>query len=123
MERAATPSATADRRRALALGAVATLVYLAWPPDAVNLDGLGYLKRLPHNFAAGHLLYMPLLRAATALFGGDGLRAGRALDALAAAVAIALFFGAARVLVSRQAALLAAAGLAVSSAVWVQGAD
>ena len=50
-----------DSSRALSLGTLATLLYLCTAPAVVNLDGLGYLKLLPHNFAAGHLLYMPLL--------------------------------------------------------------
>src|SRR4051812_50073963 len=68
------------RRRALGLGAAATLLYLVTAPAVPNLDGLGYLKLLPHNFAAGHLLFMPALRALTRLV-GDGLRAGRLYDA------------------------------------------
>ncbi len=70
-----------DRRWALALGLGFLLLYLLTAPAAVNLDGLGYLKLLSKNFAAGHLLYMPLLRAATRLCHGDGLRAGRLLSA------------------------------------------
>ena len=51
------------RRTALGLGAAVTILYLVTAPAIPNLDGLGYLKLLPHNFAAGHLLYMPALRA------------------------------------------------------------
>ena len=69
------------RHTALALGAAATLLYLLTAPAIPNLDGLGYIKLLPHNFAAGHLLFMPALRALTHLV-GDGLRAGRLYDAL-----------------------------------------
>src|SRR5262249_19703131 len=98
-------------------------LYRGTAPAQVNLDGLGYLKLLPHNFSAGHLLYMPLLRATTALRYGDALDAGRLLDAVSASAAVALFYTCARTFVDRAAALLAAAGLAVSYAVWVQGCD
>src|SRR5215468_5931484 len=81
-----------------ALGALAALLYLATPPAVVNLDGLGYLKLLEHNFAAGHLLYMPLLRAVTRLTHGDGLRAGRVLDALLGGLGVALIYDIARAL-------------------------
>ena len=74
-------SHAAHRRTALALGAAATLLYLLTAPAIPNLDGLGYIKLLPHNFAAGHLLFMPALRALTRLV-GDGLRAERLYDAL-----------------------------------------
>jgi hypothetical protein len=125
-------SAAQDRRRALALGALSTLLYLATAPDVVNLDGLGYLKLLPHNFAAGHLLFMPALRLATRLCGGDGLRAGRLLDALLGGSGVVLTYGIARRLVghagqlaadARFAATVAAAGVAVSYGYWVQGSD
>ncbi len=102
----------------------------------VNPDGLGYLKLLPHNFAAGHLLYMPLLRAATHLFGGDGLRAGRFVNAMLGGTGVVLTYGIVRrALFSlplgrpfsaadiRFAATFAAAGLALSYGYWVQGAD
>src|SRR5260370_39202204 len=82
-----------DRALALALGALSTLLYLGTAPDLVNLDGLGYLKLLPHNFAAGHLLYMPALRLATRLCGGDGLHAGRLLNALLGGSGVVLTFG------------------------------
>jgi hypothetical protein len=121
-----------DRRRAIALGAGATLLYLATAPAVVNLDGLGYLKLLPHNFAAGHLLYMPLLRLATRLLGGDGLAAGRLANAVLAGSGVVLMYGIARRLIgdaglqaedARFAATFAAAGLALSYGYWVQGAD
>ena len=51
--------------RPLFLAGAATILYLLTAPATVNADGLGYLKLLPHNFAAGHLLFMPLLRGAT----------------------------------------------------------
>src|SRR5262245_44032125 len=89
-------SAVADRRLALLCGALATALYLVTAPDAVNLDGLGYLKLLPHNFAAGHLLYMPLLRLATRLLGGDGLHAGRVANAVLGGSGVVLTFGIAR---------------------------
>ena len=114
--------AESDRRRALALGALATVLYLATAPGVVNLDGLGYLKQLPHNFAAGHLLYLPLVRAVTARV-GDALAAGRLVDAVCGGLAVGLCFAVARALLSRRAAALAAAGFAVSYGVWVQGSD
>jgi hypothetical protein len=126
------PSADVDRRRAIALGGLATVLYLFTAPGVPNLDGLGYLKLLPHNFAAGHLLYMPLLRAATRLCGGDGLRAGRLANALLAGSGVVLAYGIVRRLVgnagllapdARFAATFAAAGLALSFGYWVQGAD
>ena len=46
----------------IALGLLAHALYRPSAPAVPNLDGLGYLKLLPHNLAAGHLLYMPLLR-------------------------------------------------------------
>jgi hypothetical protein len=125
-------SASADRRRALLLGALATLLYLATAPGVVNSDGLGYLKLLPHNFAAGHLLYMPLLRLATRLLGGDGLEAGRMCNALLGASGVVLFFGIVRRVTgdagllaadARFAATVAAAGLALSYGYWVQASD
>src|SRR5262245_39870213 len=87
------------RRRALGLGAAATLLYLVTAPAVPNLDGLGYIKLIPHNFAAGHLLYMPALRALTWLL-GDGLRAGRLYDALLGGTGIVIFYGIARRLLS-----------------------
>jgi hypothetical protein len=129
------PDAAVDRRRALTLGALATLVYLVTAPAAPNGDGLGYLKLLPHNFAAGHLLYMPLLRAATALV-GDGLRAGRLVNALLGGSGVVLTYGLVRRALSslplgrpfaaddvRFAATFAAAGLALSYGYWVQASD
>jgi hypothetical protein len=106
-----------------ALVVLAFVLYRGSAPAVVNLDGLGYLKLLPHNFAAGHLLYMPLLRAATAAFHGQGLEAGHWLSATAGALSVGLAFLCARCLVGRSAAVLAAAGLAVSYGAWVQGAD
>jgi hypothetical protein len=124
-------SEAVDRRRAIALGGLSTLVYLATAPAVVNLDGLGYLKLLPHNFAAGHLLYMPLLRLATRISGGDGLGAGRLVNALLGGSGVVLTYGIVRrvagaTLVSteaRFAATFAAAGLALSYGYWVQAAD
>lgn len=112
------------------LGAAAALVYLATAPAVVNLDGLGYLKLLEHNFAAGHLLYMPLLRAATRLAHGNGLGAGRALDAILGGVGVVLLYDIARLLHCRRsaserllAASFAACGLALSYGYWVEAAD
>ena len=45
----------------VALAIAALRLYRASAPAVVNLDGLGYLKQMSHNFAAGHLLYLPLL--------------------------------------------------------------
>ena len=120
---ARTPAGAADALVGAALSLLALALYARTAPAVVNLDGLGYVKLLPHNFAAGHLLYMPLLRLATALRHGDGLAAGRALSAVAGALSVGLAFVCARALLSRGAAALAAAGLAVSYAAWVEGAD
>ena len=106
---------------ALALGLMR--LYYATQPAVVNLDGLGYVKLIPHNFAAGHLLYMPLLRVLARICHGNGLLAGHLLSAGAAALAVAIFYRCARQLLALPSALVAAAGLAVSYAVWVQGAD
>jgi hypothetical protein len=124
-----------DQRRALALGALATLLYLVTAPAVVNPDGLGYLKLLPYNFAAGHLLYMPLLRTATRLF-GDPLSAGRLLNALLGGTGVVLMYGVVRRALAalplgrpfsaedvRFSATLATGGLALSHGYWVQGAD
>jgi hypothetical protein len=118
------------QRRALALGGAATLLYLVTAPAVPNLDGLGYLKLLPHNFAAGHLLYMPALRLLARLF-GDGLRAGRLYDAVLGGSGIVLFYGIARRILSpaigedeaRRGAVLAAAGLALSYGYWSEACD
>jgi hypothetical protein len=124
--------ASADRRRALGLGVLATLLYLTTAPGVVNSDGLGYLKLIPHNFAAGHLLYMPLLRLATKLLHGNGLEAGRLCNALLGGSGVVLFFGIVRRMAgdagllaadARFAATLASGGLALSYGYWVQGAD
>ncbi len=105
------------------LAALAALLYLGTAPAVVNLDGLGYIKLIPHNFAAGHLLYMPILRLAAAIVRGDGLLAGRVANAVAGGVAVGTAFGCARALLPRAPSVLAAAGLAVSYGVWVQGSD
>jgi hypothetical protein len=118
------------QRRALLLGGAATLLYLVTPPAIPNLDGLGYLKLIPHNFAAGHLLYMPALRALTRLF-GDGLRAGRLYDAVLGGTGVVLFYGIARRMLpaaigeeaTRRAAPVAAAGLALSYGYWSEACD
>jgi hypothetical protein len=121
-----------DLALALALGGLATWLYLSTAPAVVNADGLGYLKLLPHNFAAGHLLYMPALRALTRLLHGDGLRAGRLYDALLGGTGVVLFYGIVhRVLAdarrptgdARFAAVFAAAGLALSYGYWIEAAD
>ncbi len=125
-----------DRTRALTLGAACALLYLCTAPSVVNPDGLGYLKLLPHNFAAGHLLYMPILRAATRLIGSSGLEAGRFVNAMLGGSAVLLLYGTTRRALSalplgrpfsagdvRFCATFAAAGLGVSYGVWIQGAD
>jgi hypothetical protein len=117
------PLARADALVGGALALLAWALYRRTAPAVVNLDGLGYLKLIPHNFAAGHLLFMPLVRFAAARFHGDGLAAARAVDAAAAAAAIGLAFACARAFLGRGPSALAAAGLAVSYGVWVQGAD
>jgi len=132
----AAPPVDSDRLRALGLGATAMLLYLCTAPAVVNPDGLGYLKLLPHNFAAGHLLYLPLLRAATRLLGGDGLHAGRIVNAMLGGSGVVLMYGLLRRALSllplgrpfsaadvRFASTFAAAGLAVSYGYWIQGAD
>jgi dolichyl-phosphate-mannose-protein mannosyltransferase len=117
------------RRTALALGAAATLVYLLTAPAIPNLDGLGYIKLLPHNFAAGHLLFMPALRALTRLV-GDGLRAGRLYDALLGGTGVVLLYSTARRMLAawddesaRLGAAFAAAGLALSYGYWSEAND
>jgi hypothetical protein len=105
------------------LGLLAALLYRGTAPAVVNLDGLGYIKLIPHNFSAGHLLYMPLLRMTAALLRGNGLLAGRVANCVAGGVAITTAFGCARSLLPRAPSVLAAAGLAVSYGVWVQGSD
>jgi hypothetical protein len=118
------------QRRALALGGAATLLYLVTAPAVPNLDGLGYLKLIPHNFAAGHLLFMPALRALSRLL-GDGLRAGRLYDAVLGGSGVVLFYGIARRLLpgaigdeaTRRAAPFAAAGLALSYGYWSEACD
>jgi hypothetical protein len=115
-----------DAAIAIALGVCAFAVYHATAPAQPNLDGIGYLKRdgyLGHNFAAGHLLYMPLLRLAVHLGHGHALEAGQRLDAVLAALALALSYACARAFAGRAAAALATAGLLFSYGVWVQGAD
>lgn len=117
------------RRRALGLGAAATLLYLVTAPAVPNLDGLGYVKLLPHNFAAGHLLFMPVLRALTRLV-GDGLHAGRLYDALLGGTGVVLFYGIARRLLAAwsedaatMGATFAACGLALSYGYWSEAND
>ncbi|HEX8950739.1 MAG TPA: glycosyltransferase family 39 protein [Polyangia bacterium] len=117
------------RRTALALGAAATILYLVTAPAIPNLDGLGYLKLLPHNFAAGHLLFMPALRALSRLV-GDGLRAGRLYDALLGGTGVVLTYSIARRLLAawdddaaRLGAAFAAAGLALSYGYWSEAND
>jgi dolichyl-phosphate-mannose-protein mannosyltransferase len=117
------------RRTALALGAAATLLYLLTAPAIPNLDGLGYIKLLPHNFAAGHLLFMPALRALTRLV-GDGLRAGRLYDALLGGTGVVLVYSIARRLLAawdddaaRLGAAFAACGLALSYGYWSEAND
>src|SRR4051794_38469957 len=54
-----------DVALAAALGLAALRLYARSAPAVVNPDGLGYLKQMSHNYAAGHLLYLPLFRAVT----------------------------------------------------------
>lgn len=117
------------RRTALALGAAATILYLVTAPAIPNLDGLGYIKLLPHNFAAGHLLFMPALRALSRLV-GDGLRAGRLYDALLGGTGVVLTYSIARRMLAawdddaaRLGAAFAAAGLALSYGYWSEAND
>jgi hypothetical protein len=117
------------RLRALGLGAAATLLYLVTAPAVPNLDGLGYLKLLPHNFAAGHLLFMPALRALSQLL-GDGLHAGRLYDALLGGTGVVLTYSIARRLFhslsDEEAALgasFAAGGLMLSYGYWSEAND
>ena len=105
------------------LGLLAALLYRGTAPAVVNLDGLGYLKLIPNNFSAGHLLYMPLLRMAAAIGRGNSLRGGLVVNQVAGGTAIATAFGCARALTGRFPSVLAAAGLTVSYGVWVQGSD
>ncbi|MSP63266.1 MAG: hypothetical protein EXR72_23575 [Myxococcales bacterium] len=117
------PASLADVALGALLGLLAGALYARTAPAVVNLDGLGYIKLIPHNFAAGHLLYMPILRMTAAALRGDGLLGGRLIDAASGGIAIATCFGCARALLARFPSVLAAAGLAVSYGVWVQGAD
>jgi hypothetical protein len=117
------------RRTALALGAAATILYLVTAPAVPNLDGLGYIKLLPHNFAAGHLLFMPALRALSRLL-GDGLRAGRLYDALLGGTGVVLTYSIARRMLAaweddaaRLGAAFAACGLALSYGYWSEAND
>ena len=117
------------RLRALGLGVVATIVYLLTAPAVPNLDGLGYLKLLPFNFAAGHLLFMPALRLVAGLV-GDGLRAGRLYDALCGGTGVVLLYSVARRLLAgrsddeiRMGATFAAAGLGLSYGYWSEAND
>jgi hypothetical protein len=117
------------RRTALALGAAATLLYLLTAPAIPNLDGLGYIKLLPHNFAAGHLLFMPALRSLTRLV-GDGLRAGRLYDALLGGTGVVLTYSIARRMLAawddeqaRLGAAFAACGLMLSYGYWSEAND
>jgi hypothetical protein len=117
-----------DRLIALSLAAAASVLYLVTAPGVVNLDGLGYLKLLPHNFAAGHLLYMPLLRGAVQLLGGDPLRIGRLVNALLGGTGVLLTYDLARRVAPLRAdrrfvAIVAAVGLMVSYGYWAQGND
>lgn len=110
----------------LALGAV--LLYLATAPGTVNADGLGYLKLLPHDFAAGHLLFMPLLRFATTHLGGDGLKIGRLVDALLGGTGVLLVYGIAQRIAPlrcdrRFVGTVAACGTALSYGWWMECAD
>ena len=117
------------RRASLALGAAATILYLCTAPAIPNLDGLGYIKLLPHNFAAGHLFFMPALRALTRLV-GDGLRAGRLYDALLGGTGVVLTYSIARRLLAAWnddeqllGAAFAACGLGLSYGYWSEAND
>ena len=125
----ASSSHALDRRTALALGAAATILYLVTAPAIPNLDGLGYIKLLPHNFAAGHLLFMPALRALTHLV-GDGLRAGRLYDAILGGTGVVVTYSIARRMLAawsdeeaRLGAAFAAGGLALSYGYWSEAND
>lgn len=117
------PLSGLDAALAALLCALAFLLYRHTAPAQVNLDGLGYLKQLAWNVNAGHLLYLPLVRVATALRHGDALDGARLLGAASAAAAVALSYACARAFEGRRSALLFASGLLVSYAVWVQGSD
>jgi len=124
----APPGPKGDGLRPFALALGAAVLYLSTAPAVVNADGLGYLKLLPHNFAAGHLLFMPLLREATQLLGGDGLKIGRLLDALLGGTGVLFTYGIARIAAPiksdrRFVATVAASGLAVSYGYWLACAD
>jgi hypothetical protein len=114
--------------RPIALALLALVLYLVTSPGTLNADGLGYLKLLPHNFAAGHLLYMPLLRFATTHLGGDGLRIGRLLDAILGATGVLLTYGIARRAAPLRSdrtfvATVAACGTALSYGYWIESCD
>ena len=114
--------------RPLVLAACAVALYLATAPGIVNADGLGYLKLLPHDFAAGHLLYMPLLRFATAHLGGDALKIGRLVDALLGGTGVLLVYGIAYRIAPlradrRYVGTVAACGTALSYGWWAECAD
>jgi hypothetical protein len=79
---------------------------------------------------------MPLLRAATRLFAGDGLAAGRFVNAMLGGTGVVLMYGIVRRALSALplgrpfsaedigwASTVAAAGLALSYGYWVQGSD
>jgi hypothetical protein len=126
--RAPTTDAPSELFVPLSIGAAFAVLYLCTAPDVVNLDGLGYLKLVPHNFAAGHLLFMPLFRAAIQVTGRDGLHAGRLLDALLGATGLVLTYGIARRMGAigdrgRAAPTVAAIGLGLSYGYWLEGAD
>ncbi len=117
------------RRTALALGAAATILYLLTAPAIPNLDGLGYIKLLPHNFAAGHLLFMPALRLLSRLL-GDPLRAGRLYDALLGGTGVVVTYSIARRMLAawgdddaRLGAAFAACGLGLSYGYWSEAND
>jgi hypothetical protein len=113
---------------ALTLGAF--VVYLATAPRLVNGDGIGYLKLATYHTAPppGHLLYGLLLEALLAASHARSalglLEPARVLSAAAGAAAVALVVGVARELGhDRRAALMVAAGCAVSWGVWQEADD
>jgi hypothetical protein len=126
----ADPDGEHHQRRALLIGGAATILYLVTAPAVPNLDGLGYLKLIPHDFAAGHLLYMPALRFFARVF-GDGLRGGRLYDAVLGGTGVVLFYSIARRMLpaaigedaTRRFASVAAAGMALSYGYWCEAND
>lgn len=107
--------------RVLLVAACAGALYVALWPAVPNGDGLGYLKaQAAGALYPGHLGYVPLLGAVRRLFGVGArpvemLAAARVVSLVAGLIAVVALGAAARRLVgTRHAAALAAAGLAAS---------